>query len=1111
MDQQHQAGDLNWRLSAHPITLLFFLGFRIGALLMYLFGVLFIRNFVLVFILTLLLLSADFYYLKNIAGRRLVGLRWWNEVNTATGDSHWVFESSDPNVRTINATDKRFFWLSLYATPALWIGLAVLAIVTLSSVIWLSLVAIALVLTITNTVAFSRCDRFGQASTFANRAFGGSLINNIAGGLLDSCERYHCRFNEMELQLSIPMSQRGQVGVYSTQEIASRPHYYFLIPNKHTNMASLTHCDYTVAWICALPLELAAAKAMLDKIHDPLPQPPTDHNIYTLGTVSGHNVIVACLPAGVYGTISASTVVSHITSTFPGVRFGLMVGIGGGVPGNAADIRLGDVVVSQPTGLSTGVIQYDYGKALYDGQFQRTGSLNKPPPVLLKAVSQMQSDCMTGKNPVNKIMTDILQSNHALGEQFSRPESDWLFKPTYLHKGGSLDCSGCDQKQLVNRAPRAAGEHYIHPGLIASGDQVIKDAKLRDSIAQEVGILCFEMEAAGLMDELPSLVIRGICDYCDSHKHKKWQGYAALTAAAYAKALLILVPKHHRAESMQDHTKRAGHWMIPFGRNPRFVGRQDVIAKVEQLIQQQDGNGLSKVAICGLGGVGKTQVALELAYRMRERDPERSIFWIPCTSDESVEQAYTSMTQILGMHDVKPAEAKDRIKGYLSKEHAGKWLLVFDNADDYRMWIRDSGDATTSVLRYFIPQSENGCILFTSRNRKLAVKLVNQHVIPVHSLDQRTAADMLKRSLIQSSLIYDSYETTLNLLDQLTYLPLAITQAAAYINENDIGLADYIALLQEQEPDVIELLSENFEDEGRYAAIQNPVASTWLISFQHIQQLNALAVEHLLFMACINPRDIPQSLLPQSPSQKKRVDALGLLKAYSFITEQTSDHSLYLHRLVHLATRNWMRQDQRFSLQTSKTAQLLWKALRDVVCNENRKLWRRYLPHALFLVGDNEFQNQQEDNAAKPLDQSQWMEAEEVGLQLLKAQKQILGLEHDNTLTSMHNLVITQMSQGKWEEAEEMNIQLLETQKQVLGLEHYKTLTSMHKMAIISKSLGKAEAAISLMAECVRLRKRYLHPDDPDTSRSTRTLNGWQGMSHLSTHSYIDDFSLETP
>ncbi|BCS27262.1 DUF846 domain-containing protein [Aspergillus puulaauensis] len=184
LQPQPQQGDLNWRLSGHPITLLIFLGFRLGALLMYLFGVLFINNFILIFILTLLLLSADFYYLKNIAGRRLVGLRWWNEVNTTSGDSQWVFESADPNTRTITATDKRFFWLSLYVTPALWIALGILAIVRLNSVIWLTCIAIALVLTITNTTAFSRCDRFSQASTYANSAFGGAIVSNLAGGLM---------------------------------------------------------------------------------------------------------------------------------------------------------------------------------------------------------------------------------------------------------------------------------------------------------------------------------------------------------------------------------------------------------------------------------------------------------------------------------------------------------------------------------------------------------------------------------------------------------------------------------------------------------------------------------------------------------------------------------------------------------------------------------------------------------------------------------------------------------------------------------------------------------------------------------------------------------------
>lgn len=142
-DLQAPSGALNWRLSAHPITLVTFLTFRAVSLLVYLLGLLFTSNFVLIFIITILLLATDFYYLKNIAGRRLVGLRWWNEVNPETGDSHWVFESApqanEPGGKLVNATDKRFFWLALYAQPALWVALAVVAIVRFEF-IWLTLV-----------------------------------------------------------------------------------------------------------------------------------------------------------------------------------------------------------------------------------------------------------------------------------------------------------------------------------------------------------------------------------------------------------------------------------------------------------------------------------------------------------------------------------------------------------------------------------------------------------------------------------------------------------------------------------------------------------------------------------------------------------------------------------------------------------------------------------------------------------------------------------------------------------------------------------------------------------------------------------------------------------
>ncbi|OJJ66803.1 hypothetical protein ASPBRDRAFT_97680, partial [Aspergillus brasiliensis CBS 101740] len=741
---------------------------------------------------------------------------------------------------------------------------------------------------------------------------------------------------------------------------------------------SFTHDDYTVAWICALPLELAAAKAMLDDVHPPLPQPESDHNVYTLGRMGSHNVVVACLPGGVYGTISATGGVSHMVSTFPTLRsgFGLMVGIGGGVPSPRHDIRLGDVVVSRPTTNSSGVIQFDYGKTLRGGRFQHTGSLNKPPPVLLKAVSQLESGCMTGKRPISEILIDTLHKSEKVREEFLRPKVDWLFSPTYDHKDSEHNCSACDQTQLMNRSERGTDEPYVHYGLIASGDQVMKDAKTRDSIARDLDILCFEMEAAGLMDELPSLVIRGICDYCDSHKNKQWQGYAALAAASYAKALLSVIPTFYRKESRDP---RKPVWMVPFRRNPRFAGREGEIIRIEELLLQQ--NGPSKIAICGLGGVGKTQIALELAYRMRNRDPKCSICWITCTSYESVEQAYMNIASKLKMTDIKPAEVKEKVKAYLSQESAGKWLVIFDNADDMGMW--STNNTTDTVLTDFLPESEQGHILFTTRSRK--------------------------NSLVEKTLLNDRI-TALSLLEQLACLPLAITQAAAYINENSIGLSDYLQLLRDQEPRVIELLSEEFGDEMRYKDIQNPVALTWFISFQQIQQLNKLAADYLLFFACINPRDIPQSLLPQPISNKDKTDALGLLKAFSFISEGSGDSSLNLHRLVHLATRNWMRKNQQFSRQILKSADRLSEVFPDDD-HANRQMWREYLPHALSLIAEAGFRKEQEKyidlirNVCSCLSSDgRWKEAEELQVQVLELDKRVLGPEHPDTLTSMSNL-----------------------------------------------------------------------------------------------------------
>ncbi|KAF1958148.1 purine and uridine phosphorylase [Byssothecium circinans] len=304
--------------------------------------------------------------------------------------------------------------------------------------------------------------------------------------------------------------------------------------------------EYTVGWVCALPIELAAAQEMLDEEHDDLRRElgDNDENSYILGSISGHNVVIVCLPAGRIGSNPAATVATQMRSTFKGIRFGLMVGIGGGVPSAEADIWLGDVVVSQPHQTFAGVVQYDMGKTTPSG-FERTGSLSPPPWMLLGAVTRVRANEVRGRSKLSEYASK-------LGHKFRRTEAgpDVLFEATYDHKGGKT-CERCSPDRQQTRPKRESGkEVVVHYGTIASGNQVIRDGRTRDKLRRELGsVLCFEMEAAGLVDRLPCLVIRGICDYADSHKNKRWQAYAAGTAAAYAKEVLSVIPAAEVAET----------------------------------------------------------------------------------------------------------------------------------------------------------------------------------------------------------------------------------------------------------------------------------------------------------------------------------------------------------------------------------------------------------------------------------------------------------------------------------------------------------------------------------------------------------------------------------
>ncbi|KAI1738088.1 purine and uridine phosphorylase [Xylaria scruposa] len=329
--------------------------------------------------------------------------------------------------------------------------------------------------------------------------------------------------------------------------------------------------SYTIALICALQEEFQAACQMLDVDDFEAPQGMekcmNDGSVYVFGRLGSHYVIVGCLPRGRLGPVNAANVAKDMTRSFPSLKFALMVGIGGGAPTRKQDIRLGDVVVSVPSGERGGVVQLDFGTRLPNGIFLRKGQLNSPPDALLSATQEIQR-LLDDPRKSDRIAEHISRMDHM--PAYQRPLFDRLYRSDYIHRdirdtkanmNNQHDedhsdeedeeddetedgCRYCEDDGLVQRKNRQSDRKVIvHYGTIASDSVVMRDAKTRDKHAKnkDLNVLCFEMEAAGLMNNLPCLVIRGVCDYSDTHKNDEWQKYAALTAAAYARELLLVL------------------------------------------------------------------------------------------------------------------------------------------------------------------------------------------------------------------------------------------------------------------------------------------------------------------------------------------------------------------------------------------------------------------------------------------------------------------------------------------------------------------------------------------------------------------------------------------
>jgi nucleoside phosphorylase len=330
--------------------------------------------------------------------------------------------------------------------------------------------------------------------------------------------------------------------------------------------------DFTIGWISALPFETHAAVEMLDERYE-----SNDYlNDFIFGRSGRHNVVIGSLIMGEHGLISAAVLAEEMLSKFPAIQLLLMVGVGSAVP-SSADIRLGDVVIGSAHG------DFDLGKVA-KGEYQSQAWLCRTPLALFQtAVAKLQQ--LPSLNP-----------------KFRRPDAgtDILYRSEYVHVGGST-CKDCSEEMTVIREPREHERVVLHYGKIASNNVMIKDGMYRDKVSTELGgILCFEIEAVGLTSNLPYLIIKGVCDYADSHRNSDWQVYAAITAAACAKKILALIStiSHSDVRTMQR------IFTVPLERNEKFVGREDILVEIAKKRKQAALRNHFRLALVGLGGIG---------------------------------------------------------------------------------------------------------------------------------------------------------------------------------------------------------------------------------------------------------------------------------------------------------------------------------------------------------------------------------------------------------------------------------------------------------------------------------------------------------------------------
>ncbi|KAL1994503.1 hypothetical protein VTN49DRAFT_1973 [Thermomyces lanuginosus] len=525
------------------------------------------------------------------------------------------------------------------------------------------------------------------------------------------------------------------------------------------------------------------------------------------------------------------------------------------------------------------------------------------------------------------------------------------------------------------------------------------------------------------------------------------------------------------------------YFSAPSERNVRFVGRERILEQLLAIVPpSMKADDCQRVAIVGPGGVGKTQIALELASRIRQIHPNCSVFWASGMDAISFGNSYKNIDRSVDIRGPigDKATVEDIVKENLSLEDTRRWLLIVDNADN--------PEFSTKVAHH-LPSNHQGSVLVISRDRDLVARLhvPKLNILSVEGMSEDESFKLLKTLLKERHMC--NRDDTATFLEVLEYLPLAIRLASAYIAKKKITTTKYLEHWRSSDIQMVKSLSKTSEKCYRSQEVPNPITTAWLISFRQITFDDPLAADYLKFMCLLSDEaPISRSLLPEDSHSLEAEDAIETLKAYSFITEREESVMYDVHRLVRLAMLNWMDKQGELDEWKAKVIRRVEEAF-PIPLLDKAGEWTNHLPHARHVLEHQKTEEEATINLLSKLGCSyeilgQYREAETMLRRVLEGQEKMLGPNDPAVLNSISHLGAFLEKRQQYKKAEAMYRRALEGREKVFGSAHPTTLADIHSLGVVLEKQGHWILAEIMYRKALEGREKVLGPDNPCTLKS---------------------------